>query len=353
MKINKGQFSLSTADKLKFDLRRGNGSLFRFAINRVKWHLFPRMHLVPDFPDHVDIEISTLCNMKCPMCYTTTEEYKKNVPRQFMPFSLYKKIVDECARYNIYSIRLSLRGESLIHPDVVSMVAYAKKQGIREIATLTNGLILTPELFEQLLEAGLTWLTISVDGMDEIYERIRKPARFSEILATIKACHTIKQQHHSIHPVIKVQSIWPAIKDDPTRFYETFAPYVDLVASNPLIDYLGKDDESIIIYEEDFDCPVLYQRFVIGSDGSVLLCSNDEMGKYIIGDVNSESIYSIWHGVKIQNARDLHRIHVGYREIEPCIHCYLPRMTKPVIKKIGDKEVIVDEYIGRSDKIGE
>lgn len=353
MKINKGQFSLSAADKLKFDLRRGHGSLFRYAINRVKWHLFPRMHMVPDFPDHVDIEISTLCNMKCPMCYTTTADYKKNVPRQFMSFDLFKKIVDECARYHIYSIRLSLRGESLINPDVVSMVAYAKKHGIHEIATLTNGLILTPELFEQLLEAGLTWLTISVDGIDETYESIRKPARFSDILAKIKAYHDIKRQHHSVHPVIKVQSIWPAIKENPTLFYNTFAPYVDLISSNPLIDYLGNDDGSIITYEEDFDCPVLYQRLVIGSNGSVLLCSNDEMGLCIIGDVNFESIYSIWHGIKIQKARELHQSHLGYKEIEPCKHCYLPRTTRPVREKIGDKDVIIDEYIGRSGKIGE
>jgi len=352
MKINKGQFSLSTADKLKFDLRRGNGSLFRFAINRVKWHLFPRMHLVPDFPDHVDIEISTLCNMKCPMCYTTTEEFKKTVPRQFMPFDLFKKIVDECARYNIYSIRLSLRGESLIHPYIVSMVAYAKKQGIREISTLTNGLALTPTLFEQLLEAGLTWLTISVDGMDETYEQIRKPARFSDVLTKIKACYRIKQQHHSVHPVVKIQSIWPAIKDDPTRFYETFAPYVDLVASNPLIDYLGKDDDSCISYEEDFDCPVLYERLVVGSDGSVLLCSNDENGRYILGNAKKEDLHTIWHGSLITQARRLHHMHRGYLEIEPCRHCYLPRQTKSIKEQIGSHEIVVEKYTGRTDEIG-
>lgn len=352
MKINKGQFSLSTVDKLKFDLYRGHGSLFRFALNRVKWHIFPRMHIIPDFPDHVDIEISTLCNMKCPMCYTNTEVFKKHVSQQFMPFDLFKKIVDECSRHNIYSIRLSLRGESLIHPDIVAMVEYAKKQGVREISTLTNGLALTPDLFEQLLNAGLTWLTISVDGMDETYEKIRKPARFSDILSKIKACHKIKQEHNSVQPVIKVQSIWPAIKDDPTRFYETFAPFVDLVASNPLIDYLGKDGELQISYEENFDCPVLYERLVVGSDGRVLLCSNDENGLYILGDAKEEDLHAIWHGSLITKARKLHQAHRGYLDIEPCRHCYLPRKTTTEKERIGSHDVVVEKYIGRSDEIG-
>ena len=33
----------------------------------------------------------------------------------------------------------------------------AKKYGIKEVSTLTNALLLTPEKFEQMMEAGLDW----------------------------------------------------------------------------------------------------------------------------------------------------------------------------------------------------
>ena len=65
-------------------------------------------------------------------------------------------------------------------------------------------------------------------------------------------------------PVIKVQSIYPAIEENREEYYRIFAPITDLVASNPLIDYLQKDSEDMISHIPDFSCPQIYQRLVIG-----------------------------------------------------------------------------------------
>ena len=285
MKINKGQFVLSKWDKFTFDYKRGQGYFLRYLLNRFKWHYYPRLHHISAFPDHVDIEISSVCNMRCPMCYTITEEFKRTVKCQFMSFDLFKKIIDECSEHNIYSVRLSLRGEPFIHKDVIKMIKYAHNKGIKEISMLTNGLALTPQLFKKAMNAGLTWLTISIDGINEMYESVRIPAKFEDIVEKIKKYKEIKDLKKTVKPVIKIQSIWPAIKDTAEEYYNLFSPYVDNIASNPIIDYLHNDNSKNIKYEDYFDCPVLYQRIVIGSDGKVLLCSNDEMGKYILGDV--------------------------------------------------------------------
>ena len=334
MKINKGQFALSKWDEIKFNYKRGKGNFLRFLLNRFKWHYYPRLHYVSKFPDHVDIEISTVCNMHCPMCYTITQDFKEKVKRQFMPFELFKKIVDECAKYNIFSIRISLRGEPFIHPDVIKMIKYAHSKGIKEISSLTNGLALTPELFEQALDAGLGWLTISVDGIHKTYESIRVPAKFDDILGKIKKYKEIKDKKKSTKPVIKVQSIWPAIKDTAEEYYNIFRPYVDNIASNHLIDF--SVDKGTVEYEPDFDCPVVYQRMAIGSNG-LAICHNDAMGEYIIGDASKESLYDIWHGEKMQKLRELHRKYAGYKIIEPCKKCYLPKKTVPVIGRVGEK----------------
>lgn len=353
MKINKGQFTLSKWDKIKFNYKRGKGYLWRFLLNRFKWHYYPQLHYVSRFPDHVDIEISSACNMRCPMCYTITENFKKRVGKQFMSFGLFKKIINECAKYNIFSIRISLRGEPFIHPEIIKMIKYARNKGIKEISSLTNGLALTPKLFEQAMDAGLTWLSVSIDGIDKTYESIRVPAKFKDIVAKIKKYKEIKDKKNSVKPVIKVQSIWPAIKDTVEEYYNIFHPYVDGITSNPLIDYLGKDDQSKIEYEENFDCPVLYQRMAIGSNGLVLLCTGDELGDCIIGDANKESLYNMWHGEKIREARKFHKKHIGYKKLKPCRKCYLPRKTIAVTEKVGEKEVSIEKYINRTEKIGE
>ena len=350
MKINVDQIHLSRWKRLRFDVKRGSGHMWPYLKNRFIWHTYPRIHRVSRFPDHVDVEISSACNMRCPMCYTRTEEFKKLVKRQFMSFELFKKIINECAKYHAYSIRLSLRGEPFIHKDVIKMIRYAKRKGIKEISTLSNILALTPELFKEAMDAGLDWLTISFDGIGKTYEKIRKPAKFEEAYKKIKAYKRIKNEAGSVKPVIKIQSVWPAIKDTAEEYIRLFAPYVDNMAANPLVDYLHADKN--IIYEKNFDCPVLYQRLVIGSDGKVLLCSNDEMCYHSVGDANKQSIYEIWHGAKMQEAREIHRQHEGVQKLKPCKYCYLPRKTVPVVERIGKKKIVVCKLEGRTEEIG-
>jgi radical SAM protein with 4Fe4S-binding SPASM domain len=351
MKINKVQFSLGSKVKdLKFHINRGRGHLLRYALNRFKWHYYPRLGIVSKFPDHVDIELSSACDMKCPMCYTTTPEFKKLVPRKLLDLNLFKKIIDECAEHGTYSIRLSLRGEPFLNRNIVEMTRYAKAKGIKEVAMLTNGLKLTPAIFVEMLEAGLDWMTISFDGMGETYERIRKPAKFDEAVDKIRQYHEIKKQRGSEKPVVKIQSVWPAIADDPQAFYDLFEPIADQVFSNPLVDYLNNDED--IVYDEDFICPVLWQRLVIGADGGVFLCINDEFGKHIIGNVSEQSIRELWHGPRMQMARRIHRNKQGVEQIELCRDCHLPRKTEESVVKVEGREIGVDNYVNRAQEVG-
>jgi len=99
------------------------------------------------------------------------------------------------------------------------------------------------------MDAGLSWLTISIDGIGKTYESIRIPAKFNDIVAKIKKYKEIKDKRRSEKPVIKIQSIWPAIKDNAIEYYNIFHPYVDNIASNPLIDYLNMDED--IEYESN------------------------------------------------------------------------------------------------------
>jgi len=350
-KINKGQFRLTSRTKnLKFELHRGSGHLLSYIKNRIGWHLFPRLHYVSKFPSHVDVEISSACDLNCPMCYTTTEEYKEKVNRTLMDFVLFKKIIDECVKYDLYSIRLSLRGEPFIHPQIYEMIKYAKEKGIKEVSSLTHGGRLDEDKFEKLIDIGLDWLTISFDGIGEIYEKIRYPLKFDDAVQKIKHYQEIKNRRGVIKPVIKVQTVWPAISKNPQDFYNIFNPITDQIASNPLIDYLQNDTD--IVYEKNFTCPQVFSRLVIGADGGVLLCANDEMGAHKIGNVKDESIYEIWHGKKMNEAREIHIRHMGVKEINICRHCYLPRKTKRDTANVDGRLIDIDNYINREQTVG-
>lgn len=349
--INKGNYAMETEEReALFEKYRAQGWEKEYAKYRKNWAEYPKNQYVPEYPLLVDIELSSLCNLKCPMCYTITEEFKKKVPTQLMDYTLFTKIIDEIAN-KVPAVRLSLRGEATLHPQFIDCISYSKQKGIGEVSFLTNGSKLTKEYAIQIIEAGADWITISIDGVGEQYEKIRRPLVFQETLQKIKEIYQIKKERNIVKPVIKVQGIWPAIKENPSEYYNTFAPYVDQVAFNPLIDYLDKDED--IIYEEGFSCPQLYQRLVIGSDGKVLLCSNDEEGLQILGDISSSSLYDIWHGEKLNRIRNLHR-EEKYKEIDVCRKCYLPRATEEKEHAmVNNRELIIKNYVNRTQEIGE
>ena len=351
--INKGQFTLEPPEReIEFERKRGFGVEDAYRENRRQWTEFPKQQYVADYPLHVDIELSSLCNLKCPMCYTITEEFKKKVNAKLMDYDLFTNIVDECAVGGVFSIRLSLRGESFLHPRIVDCIRYAKQKGIKEVSTLTNGVRLDEEMFREVMEAGMDWITISFDGLGETYEQIRRPAKYKRAVEKIANYASIKKKAGRVKPVIKVQSILPAIQDDPKAFYEVFAPITDMVSANPLIDYLQKDDKNLVLYRNNFSCPQLYQRLVIGSDGHVLMCSNDEINDHVIGNANKQTIHEIWHGDELKEARLLHKLHRGIRDYPVCAKCYLPRKTESAIIKVGNREVIAENYVNRSQIIG-
>ena len=46
---------------------------------------------------------------------------------------VFKKVVDEGIENGLYSMKLSLRGEPLLHPNLSHMIRYAKEKGIADV----------------------------------------------------------------------------------------------------------------------------------------------------------------------------------------------------------------------------
>ena len=65
------------------------------------------------------------------------------------------------------------------------MVKYAKLKGIEDVAFLTNAELLNKKS-KELVDSGLDWISTSTDGTDEIYNKIRFPAKFEETLDRVK-----------------------------------------------------------------------------------------------------------------------------------------------------------------------
>ena len=349
--INKGHFDLDTDKRKKeFEEKLGEDWEKDYKEYRKLWKDLGKSKKIRDYPLLVDLELSSVCNLHCPMCYTVTEDYIKKVRMKYMNHNVFQKVIDEIAG-KVFAIRLSLRGESTLSKNFIDSIKYAKSKGIFEVSTLTHGKKLTGNYLRQIVDAGIDWITISIDGMGDDYNKIRHPLTWEGTLSRLKEIKELKASLGKSKPVIKVQGIWPSIKPYPTEYYEALLPYTDLIAYNPLIDYLDNDEE--IEYEENFSCPQLWQRMVINSDNTVVMCSNDEKQDSMIGNVRFQTVKEIWHGARLNFIRKLHLHKDGFKSLHPCKACYYPRKTEDSEKaKVGNREITIENYTNRSQIVG-
>jgi len=322
----------------RYSIKRGH--VFSQIIDRMKWHWAPKFFIVVDFPTHLDIEASASCQMRCPMCL------RRSIPdiaHGTMDFDLYKKIIDEASQRGVYSIKLSWRGEPLLNPNIVKMVKYAKDKGIKDVAFLTNGERLSEKMAIDLTEAGLDWISFSIDGMGETYERIRWPETFDGIVKKVKFLKEYRDGKGLEKPLIRVQTIWGAVKNDPSEYFDFWEKIADKVYI--IADQLRYETASFPKNPE-YICPEPWRRMVIGADGTVPNCISDYEELNPLGDVKKQSLYEIWHGEKFNKLRELIRNGKIF-ENKPCAMCHDAGLMYPKTVKIGNKQIKIWSYEGQ------
>ena len=99
-----------------------------------------------------------------------------------MDFVDVKTLIDQASTWNPKPlIQLSLIGEPTLYPHLVESVQYASSKGL-ETRIYTNGQLLTRQLMKDLLSAGLTTFSATIDGVTkETYETIRPGLTFETV----------------------------------------------------------------------------------------------------------------------------------------------------------------------------
>lgn len=302
IRINFNYFVVSRRmDNIRYFLRRGH--FFRLVWDRFKWYWYPRLNIVPRFPLTVDIEAALTCQLKCPMCTRAQSDvFSKG---GIMDFELFRKVVEECARHRVFSIKLSWRGEPTLNPRLPEMVRYAKDKGIPDVAFLTNGGLITPELTRELVDAGLDWISFSIDGLGEDYERIRKPITFDFIEGAVKGLHDLKRREGRVKPLVRIQTISGCIERNPD-YFTFWEPWVDRIS---VIAEQHRENPELIRHDPDYVCASPFQRVFVTWDGEVVPCHGDYFLHNSMGNVGEASIKDIWNSEKFRHFRADMRAH--------------------------------------------
>jgi len=128
--------------------------------------------------------VTRRCNLRCVHCYAHARE---EAGADELTTEQGKVLIDDLAAFGVPVVLFS-GGEPLARKDLPELAAYAVGKGMRAVIS-TNGTLITASMARTLKEIGLSYVGISLDGMQEVNDRFRAvPGAFRGALDGIRNC---------------------------------------------------------------------------------------------------------------------------------------------------------------------
>jgi radical SAM protein with 4Fe4S-binding SPASM domain len=158
----------------------------------------------PPLPKELQIEVTAACNLRCRMCLVG-HRAPISRSRGAFGFDRFVELLD--ANPQLTRVTLQGLGEPLLAPRLFDMIDAAAARGI-DMGFNTNGMLLTPARSRRLVDAGLAWLHVSLDGATAAtFEAIRKGGDFRRVVTHIDALAAAKRDAGTSRPRLQLNFV--------------------------------------------------------------------------------------------------------------------------------------------------
>jgi len=271
-----------------------------------------------EYPSGVfNIELTNRCPLKCVMCARTSDMTRAE---GIMEAGLFRKIVDELASSNPEwsthaPVRLHGFGESLVHPQFDEMIIYAEQQDVNTCLSM-NPIVLTDAVATRLLNAAPSLLYMSMDGHDDAsFERIRGlPHAYEKSKANLLR-YLERKAATSCRTQIVLSMINFGLNEESIaimrKYWESVAG-IDEVRIKSFTTWDGNAEAvnrlagitpATSTAPRKVTCRWPWRSVTVLWDGDVVPCCYDFDKRYSLGNMSSETLASIWNGVRMRALR--------------------------------------------------
>lgn len=298
---------------------------------------FP-LEILSYFPKYFLIETINYCNSDCIMCGIDFKNKSKSV----ISDRLFNKINKElsCFINHVEKVGLYLDCEPLLDENIHLRIKSLKDGGVRRVYLATNASFLNDSMAIGIINAGLDEIYIGIDSLKkDTYEIIRRGLSFETVYANTINFIKIRNKLNS-KIAIRIQMILQEPNYNETSSFvehwvELLRPYDQIVIQKAhnwasRVEIMSFGDEQTI---NDLPCISLWGTVCIHVNGDVGLCCMDTNNKVHLGNINTQSIYEIWHNQILENIRNMH-LSNRRAEIELCNGCTVWRKSKHYIKRV-------------------
>lgn len=294
----------------------------------------------------IQLETCGFCNLKCKFCPGGTAD--SGIIRDMMSVETFKLFLTQCREFpeKIKILRIIGIGEPLLNGNVAEFVSEAKRSGIFEkIEITTNGTLLTRELSDKLIDAGLDTLLVSLEATDENkFEEIAGVhISINELYGNI--AYFFKRSRNKCILYVKSTDLAFNMESEREEFYEKWGEICDEIQIEHVYEnwpefQAGTDGNSVRFDLKQYKktkkvCVQPFKLLCLAANGDVMPCSVDWKRTLLLGNIYQTRLAQIW------NSEQLRKLRISLLRQEKCEYCRVCSVSK------SNQPDDIDEYVQR------
>lgn len=273
-------------------------------------------------PAYYIIEPTNFCNYKCIMC--PNKDYLRD-QQGYMNMALFRKIIDEIKDYAVF-IQLYWMGEPFLASNLFKMIDYVSANSDAKIIISTNGSLLSDDMIKKVIRSKIYKLIVSLDAASsqKIYKKIRTGGNLQTVVKNVSSLlSSVKDTKIDLQFIDfninksereKFNQIW---KDRNCRLtYSWLNTWANQFSELKDKTYYSSPNS----LKNRLPCSDLWYKMSIHWNGIVSICCYDWNSKVILGNLNNETVKSIWNSTLINQYRIYHK-HLLCDNIQLCAAC--------------------------------
>jgi hypothetical protein len=281
-----------------------------------------------EFPFWVNLEPTSRCQLDCIFC----SRRLSGRPPGDMDLGLAGEIFREAAGHPGAAVRFTGWGEPLLHPRIGELASLAKREGLR-LKIYTNGLALTPGLFDLFRDVGVDDLQFSLQGLDGAqYEFNRRGARWED--AERRILMASGRRGSGTVPFLSILTSVLASElegRDPRAFAERWLGHVDKVAVDlTSLNFVSGTEEArpyLALQSSGLSrgkCVDVFLALEVKYDGSIQFCGQDSEGRecHTVGRFGEMGLAEAWRHPRMEAQRDMVGRALGHDGSPVCRNCF-------------------------------
>lgn len=259
------------------------------------------------FPKKLAVEVCADCNLACTMCH---HPFMRR-PKGNMPFDLWRRCAEEVAATRPQTeCWFSFCGEPLMAPrSLLRMLAYGQSVGLTSLNVNTNGMLLTADLDDPILDSGAGLIVFGIDGFSAAtYESIRVGAKRDVVYANVERLLRRREQRGAQMEIqvqfIEMNENAHELEQHQNHWLERGAT----IKARRQLSWGGQFETGLCVpADERIACPWAMTMMHVFWDGRVPRCPGDTEGEEGVGNAWDESLGELWGRLGDYRAKHLGR----------------------------------------------